>query len=83
MIISSLLEEGKFITRGWKREKKKIMHKQKMFTHTYHRLMSLPPADPTLYRFFEMIQVFGYPLKAIIHEKVRMDGICMHTCLRD
>ena len=32
--------------------------------------MSMPPADPTLYRFFEMIQVFGYPLKAIIHEKV-------------
>lgn len=37
-------------------------------------LMSLPPADPTLYRFFEMIQVFGYPLKAIIHEKFG-DGI--------
>lgn len=32
--------------------------------------MAMPPADPTLYRFFEMIQVFGYPLKAIIHEKV-------------
>jgi cyanate lyase len=33
-------------------------------------LMTMPPADPTIYRFFEMIQVFGYPLKAIIHEKV-------------
>lgn len=32
--------------------------------------MPMPPADPTLYRFVEMIQVFGYPLKAIIHEKV-------------
>ncbi|KAI9278842.1 cyanate hydratase [Phascolomyces articulosus] len=37
-------------------------------------LMSLPPTDPVLYRFYEMIQVFGYPLKAIIHEKFG-DGI--------
>ncbi|KAI8969313.1 cyanate hydratase [Mycotypha africana] len=37
-------------------------------------LMTLPPQDPTLYRFFEMIQVYGYPLKAIIHEKFG-DGI--------
>lgn len=36
-----------------------------------HRLMSMPPEDPTLYRFVEMIKVYGYPLKAIIHEKVR------------
>lgn len=35
----------------------------------------MPPTDPTLYRFFEMIQVFGYPLKAIIHEKVKERGI--------
>lgn len=42
--------------------------------------MSVPPSDPTLYRFFEIIQVFGYPLKAIIHEKVdiylKIDCIC-------
>ncbi|KAI7869853.1 cyanate hydratase [Mucor mucedo] len=37
-------------------------------------LMPMPPTDPTLYRFIEMIQVFGYPLKAIIHEKFG-DGI--------
>jgi cyanate lyase len=30
----------------------------------------MPPQDPLLYRFVEMIQVFGYPLKAVIHEKV-------------
>lgn len=30
----------------------------------------MPPTDPTLYRLFEMIQVYGYPLKAVIHEKV-------------
>lgn len=34
--------------------------------------MSIPPSDPTLYRLFEMIQVYGYPIKAIIHEKVYM-----------
>ncbi|CAO3613981.1 lambda repressor-like HTH type 3 transcription factor [Mucor lusitanicus] len=37
-------------------------------------LMSMPPEDPTLYRFVEMIKVYGYPLKAIIHEKFG-DGI--------
>ncbi|CAO3668194.1 unnamed protein product [Rhizopus stolonifer] len=37
-------------------------------------VMSMPPANPTLYRFFEMIQVYGYPLKAVIHEKFG-DGI--------
>ncbi|ORE01983.1 cyanate hydratase [Rhizopus microsporus var. microsporus] len=37
-------------------------------------LMSIPPSDPTLYRLFEMIQVYGYPIKAIIHEKFG-DGI--------
>lgn len=38
--------------------------------------MSMPPEDPTLYRFVEMIKVYGYPLKAIIHEKVRVNSIC-------
>ncbi|RUP49640.1 cyanate lyase [Jimgerdemannia flammicorona] len=37
-------------------------------------LMSVPPTDPTLYRFYEILQVYGYPLKAIIHEKFG-DGI--------
>lgn len=32
--------------------------------------MSIPPTDPTLYRFYEILQVYGYPMKAIIHEKV-------------
>ncbi|KAI9276125.1 cyanate lyase C-terminal domain-containing protein [Sporodiniella umbellata] len=37
-------------------------------------IMSLPPTDPTLYRLFEMIQVYGYPIKAIINEKFG-DGV--------
>jgi cyanate lyase len=32
------------------------------------------PVDPLLYRFFEIIQVFGPAMKAVIHEKFG-DGI--------
>jgi cyanate lyase len=32
------------------------------------------PTDPTIYRFYEMIQVYGTTLKALVHEKLG-DGI--------
>jgi len=32
------------------------------------------PTDPLIYRFYEIMQVYGYPLKAVIHEKFG-DGI--------
>ena len=32
------------------------------------------PTDPLIYRFYEIMQVFGVPMKAIIHEKFG-DGI--------
>jgi cyanate lyase len=32
------------------------------------------PTDPLLYRFYEILQVYGMPLKAVIHEKFG-DGI--------
>ncbi|MBN2428905.1 MAG: cyanase [Deltaproteobacteria bacterium] len=32
------------------------------------------PTDPLIYRFYEIMQVYGYPIKAIIHEKFG-DGI--------
>ena len=32
------------------------------------------PTDPLIYRFYEIVQVYGMPLKAIIHEKFG-DGI--------
>jgi cyanate lyase len=32
------------------------------------------PVDPLLYRFYEIIQVFGPAMKAVIHEKFG-DGI--------
>ncbi|CAG8433177.1 9578_t:CDS:2 [Diversispora eburnea] len=38
------------------------------------RLFDLPPSDPLLYRFYEILQVYGYPLKSVINEKFG-DGI--------
>jgi cyanate lyase len=32
------------------------------------------PTDPLIYRFYEIIQVYGYPIKEVIHEKFG-DGI--------
>src|SRR5919204_2668928 len=32
------------------------------------------PTDPLIYRFYEILQVYGLPLKAVIHEKFG-DGI--------
>ena len=29
------------------------------------------PTDPLVYRFYEIMQVYGLPLKAVIQEKVR------------
>ncbi|GAA5869250.1 hypothetical protein JCM8547_005177 [Rhodosporidiobolus lusitaniae] len=34
----------------------------------------LPPTDPVLYRLYEIILVYGYPIKHVIHEKFG-DGI--------
>jgi cyanate lyase len=35
---------------------------------------ALPPADPTIYRLYEVLQVYGPTLKALIHEEFG-DGI--------
>ena len=32
------------------------------------------PTDPLIYRFYEIMQVYGYPMKSVIHEKFG-DGI--------
>ncbi|MBW4519745.1 MAG: cyanase [Scytolyngbya sp. HA4215-MV1] len=37
-------------------------------------LGAVVPTDPLIYRFYEIMQVYGYPMKAIIHEKFG-DGI--------
>lgn len=37
-------------------------------------LGSVVPTDPLIYRFYEILQVYGMPMKSIIHEKFG-DGI--------
>ncbi|KAG9301440.1 hypothetical protein G9A89_018112 [Geosiphon pyriformis] len=37
-------------------------------------LIETPPRDPLIYRLYEILEVYGYPLKAVIHEKFG-DGI--------
>lgn len=37
-------------------------------------LDGIVPVDPLIYRFYEIMQVYGMPLKAVIHEKFG-DGI--------
>lgn len=37
-------------------------------------LGAVVPTDPLLYRFYEILQVYGMPIKAVIHEKFG-DGI--------
>ncbi|GBO51944.1 cyanate hydratase [Pseudanabaena sp. lw0831] len=37
-------------------------------------LGAVVPTDPLIYRFYEIMQVYGYPIKEIIHEKFG-DGI--------
>ena len=37
-------------------------------------LGNLVPTDPLIYRFYEIMQVYGVPIKAVIHEKFG-DGI--------
>ncbi|KAL1917510.1 uncharacterized protein VTP21DRAFT_3903 [Calcarisporiella thermophila] len=37
-------------------------------------LISQPPSDPLLYRYHELLQIYGYPMKACIHEKMG-DGV--------
>ena len=37
-------------------------------------LGTVVPTDPLIYRFYEIMQVYGYPIKEIIHEKFG-DGI--------
>ncbi|KMY86791.1 Cyanate hydratase [Candidatus Paraburkholderia calva] len=45
--------------------------------HTIRVCGSIPgnvPTDPTIYRFYEMVQVYGATLKALVHEQFG-DGI--------
>lgn len=34
------------------------------------KMMEMPPKDPLIYRLYEIVLVYGYAFKSIIHEKV-------------
>nr|ANN44165.1 cyanate lyase [Volvariella volvacea] len=40
----------------------------------------MPPTDPVLYRLYEGVMVYGYPIKALIHEKFGDGIISMIDC---
>lgn len=40
------------------------------------QLGPMPPQDPTLYRLYEIVGVYGYAIKSCIHEKFG-DGMCV------
>ncbi|MBD6619146.1 cyanase [Komarekiella sp. 'clone 1'] len=47
---------------------------QELITYPVKGLGPIVPTDPLIYRFYEIIQVYGLPIKAVIHEKFG-DGI--------
>ncbi|MDF5717605.1 MAG: cyanase [Rhizonema sp. NSF051] len=47
---------------------------QELTEYPVKGLGSIVPNDPLIYRFYEIMQVYGMPMKAVIHEKFG-DGI--------
>jgi len=66
-------EAGKIVTKlGLGRNRKEVVSFLVAFPDK--GLGPVVPTDPLIYRLYEIMQVYGYPLKAIIHEKFG-DGI--------
>lgn len=40
------------------------------------QLTPMPPTDPTLYRLYEIIAVYGYAIKSCVHEKCTSASAC-------
>ncbi|MDB5831965.1 MAG: cyanate lyase [Caballeronia sp.] len=62
---------------------KVVAEKLELDEHAVRLLQTIPvrgsipggvPTDPTIYRFYEMVQIYGSTLKALVHEKLG-DGI--------
>ena len=49
-------------------------HAEELVDYPKKGLGPVVPTDPLIYRFYEIMQVYGMPLKAVIHEKFG-DGI--------
>ena len=66
-------EAGKIVTKlGLGRNRKEIVSFLAGFPNK--GLGPVVPTDPLIYRLYEIMQVYGYPFKAIVHEKFG-DGI--------
>ena len=66
-------EAGKIVTKlGLGRNRKEVMSFLVAFPNK--GLGPVVPTDPLIYRLYEIMQVYGYPFKAIVHEKFG-DGI--------
>lgn len=66
-------EAGKIVSRlGLKKDREEI--EAFLVSFPNKGLGPVVPTDPLIYRIYEIMQVYGYPLKAIIHEKFG-DGI--------
>jgi len=66
-------EAGKIITKlGLGRKRNEVMSFLVAFPDK--GLGPVVPTDPLIYRLYEIMQVYGYPFKAIVHEKFG-DGI--------
>lgn len=47
---------------------------KELIEYTVKGLGPVVPTDPLIYRFYEIMQVYGLPIKAVIHDKFG-DGI--------
>jgi len=66
-------EAGKIVTKlGLGRNRKEVVSFLVAFPDK--GLGPVVPTDPLIYRLYEIMQVYGYPFKAIVHEKFG-DGI--------
>jgi cyanate lyase len=66
-------EAGKIVSKlGLKKDREEI--EAFLVSFPNKGLGPVVPTDPLIYRIYEIMQVYGYPLKAIIHEKFG-DGI--------
>ncbi|KAL6063680.1 Cyanate hydratase [Balamuthia mandrillaris] len=56
-------------------EDDEVLYQLNNFPLTRGLLSPEIPTDPTMYRFFEILHVYGLPLKDVIQEKFGKDGI--------
>jgi cyanate lyase len=68
---STTHEEAKLLIEALGME---AIYTQELTEYPVKGLGPIVPTDPLIYRFYEIMQVYGMPMKAVIHEKFG-DGI--------